>query len=145
MSVRTFANVRPSAWLESPLTSILEQHGPRTLLVAVYLQTAPESHMSGVYMMPASQLSRHLRLTTKQAETELQKLIDCRFIQYDWDTELVWVVDMAKDQVGQGRRLNPRDNKTKNVVRYLRGLPSTPLVDAFLERYPLDLCPEVQQ
>lgn len=143
MSVRTFANIRPAAWLEPPLRPILEAQGHRTALVAFYLLTSPVGHMSGLYLMPSVQLAKHLRMTPDEAERELQTLINCRFIQYDWDSELVWVVDAAKFQVWQGRQPNSKDNRTKGVESYLRGLPAGPLVDAFRERYPVVL--EVEQ
>lgn len=102
-------------------------------LVAVYLVTSPHSNMLGYYYLPITYISTDTGLTIEGASKALQRLCDEGFCVYDKGSEVVWVHEMAKLQVGES--LEPKDKRVISIAREYESLPNNLFLEAFFDKY----------
>jgi hypothetical protein len=77
-------------------------------------------------------------LTMQGASKALQSLVEIGFCHYDSASEVVWVVEMARYQVGD--RLSEKDKQAKGVQNTYDDLPKNPFLRAFFEQYGVPFC-----
>lgn len=102
-------------------------------LLALYLITSPHSSMSGLYYCPAAYMAQDLGIPLEGARKGLDTLVDRGFCEYDEDAEMVFVVQMARFQIGA--TLARSDNRRAGLLKELAKLPKTPLIRRFFEVY----------
>lgn len=130
--MRDYGKVSPRFWT-GPTGKQIRAAGPDATIVALYLQTAPGSTMSGLYYLPLPTLAHETGIPIEGASKALRSLSEARFAHYDEAHEVVWVVEMARHQIGD--RLDPRDKRIAGVVREVAAFAKCPLFQDFYRRY----------
>ena len=128
---RKFAKVYPNVWKSKKLREVSAQ----AKLLAMYFLTSPSYCMVGIYEQPQELIRKHTGLNQDHLDQAMHELFKVEFIHYDYDTEVVWVVDMALSQVADGR-LSP--SQKKGVINELARLSiecQFPFVDDFIQHY----------
>jgi hypothetical protein len=150
--MRDFAKVSPRFWTGEIGRKLRLLHGDYQR-VAFCLLTCPEANMIGLYDMSVLMLTHYLGMEqqkglrspfeapSKPLPSPFEGVIsilkvlenDVLFCKYDAENELVWIPEMAHDQIGPHLRV--RDNKIKAVVKLLFPYRNHPYYQEFLERY----------
>lgn len=153
--MREYAKVAPQFWTGKTGRQIRKM-GHEYVTVAMYLMTCQSANMIGLYYLPLALLAHETGLAYEAAtrgpgggqegatrgpegprlgaRNVLAALEEIGFCVYDDDSELVWVVEMAKYQIGDA--LSPKDDtKIKGVANILQLLPFTRLTELFVGRY----------
>ena len=91
--------------------------------------------MVGIYEQPQKLIRKHTGLNQDFLDQAMNGLFEVDFIRYDYDTEVVWEVDMALSQVADGRL---SERQQKGVINELARLSiecQFPFVSEFIEYY----------
>lgn len=131
-AVRAYGKVTPRFWT-GPTGRRIRAAGPEAQVVALYLLTGPHANMLGLYYLPLPYVGHETGLGPDAVARALAALVAGGFCRYDPETEFVWVMEMARYQVGDA--LSPRDKRVAGVARALARLPQNPFKAAFLEQY----------
>src|SRR5947208_276158 len=107
--MRDYAKISHQCWT-GELGRLLRQCALPTRYLALYFLTSPHSNM----------------------------LRNIRFCEYDFLTKYLWVLEMAKFELGEP--LKPQDRKIKGVHNIYSFLPFLPFLNAFFERYRHSFC-----
>lgn len=81
--------------------------------MALYLMSCDGRSMTGIYYLPIPLLAHELDLTIEGASKALQRVCDTGFCVYDGASEMVFVLNLAREQVGE--RLKPGDKRLSAV------------------------------
>lgn len=135
--VRDYAVVSPRFWTGETGREI-RKCGKDARLVAMYLLTAPGSNMIGLYYLPLPILCHETDLPLEGASEALARLARIGFAHYDKESEMVWVPEMARFQIGP--EVTPRDNRWKGIRKELEALKKSSFYAAFLEHYGSAYC-----
>ena len=128
---RKFAKVYPNVWKSKKLREV----SAKAKLLAMYFLTSPSYCMVGIYEQPQELIRKHTGLNQDYLDEAMHELFEVDFIRYDYDTEVVWVVDMALSQVADGR---VSERQQKGVLKELARLDiecQFPFVSEFIEHY----------
>lgn len=152
--MREYGVVSPMFWIGE--TGRALRKNPNAQRVAIYLMTAPSSEMTGVFYCPLSSILNDVGVFeaplkplispsegalegvysplegVKQAILTLMKLDFCF---YDFESEFVFVKEMARWQVGES--LKEKDNRVVGLRKYVKSMPK-PIAARFIERYNED-------
>jgi hypothetical protein len=129
--MRDYSKVSPRRWTGDTGRSL---RGHLEAQVAVdYLLTCQHANMLGVYYLPIAYLSVDTGLTLEGAWKGLRRAIEVGFCSYDEATEVVWVHNMARDQVGE--QLVAKDHRVAGVQREYNSLPNNAFLGAFFDVY----------
>lgn len=106
-------------------------------LVALYLQTAPGSHMIGLYNLALPTLCHETGLSLEGACKGLARLSEVGFAHYDAEEDVIWVPEMARFQIGDALNIGARgpDNRIAGVERELENFRKSKFFNQFLDRY----------
>jgi hypothetical protein len=132
--VRSYGITKGRFW-NGPTGREIRAAGADAQLVALYLFTGPHSNAIGLYYLPFELLLKHLALPGNRIRKSLLDLDRLHFAQYDTDTEVVWVREMAHHQLGV---LRPTDGRVKAASRLYAELPPNPYLGSFFDRYAAD-------
>jgi hypothetical protein len=102
-------------------------------ILAVYLMSSPHSSMTGLYHLPMSYISEDTGIPFEGASKALLRLSKEGFCIYDEETDVIFVVNMAKHQIGDS--LSEGDKRRKWLKKELQKLPATALLLNFYEKY----------
>jgi hypothetical protein len=130
--VRDYGKVAPTFWT-GDTGRALRKMGSDVQLVALYLITGPHANMIGLYYMPLPTLCHETGLPLQGASKALRRLSEGGFAAYDEDSEVVWVPEMARYQLGD--EVVPKDNRHKAILRELEKYKKTRFFLQFHERY----------
>ena len=130
--VREFAKVGPKFW-QGKTGKELKRRGSKALVMALYLMTSPHSNMLGLYNQPLLYAAHETGLGVEGASEGLQDCIDAGFCAYDHESEMVWVFEMAKYQIGES--LSYGDKRCKGIQKDYDSLPENPFLGEFYDRY----------
>ena len=121
---------------------------PDAQRVAMYLMTAPYSEMTGVFYCPLSYILNDVGELGTQAPSKghhispiegasevLRYLNESGFCFYDFETEWVFVKEMARWQIGE--KLVGKDKRIPGLKKAVQSMPE-PMKSMFLERYNED-------
>lgn len=89
--------------------------------------------MLGVEIQSIAYIAHDLGIQTSVVTHALESLKSINFCLYDERTEYVWVIDMAKDQIGE--KLEPKDKRVKFVNSLFNSLPNLPFLSKFFQKY----------
>lgn len=130
--MRAYGKVVPQFWTGATGRRI-RAAGPAVQVVALYLLTSPHANMLGLYYLPVPYICHETGLGAEPVGRALAVLSQAGFCRHDPETEFVWVVEMARYQVGA--RLGRADKRVVGVHRALTNLPDNPFKGPFRERY----------
>lgn len=152
--MREYGVVSPMFWIGE--TGRALRKNPNAQRVAIYLMTAPSSEMTGVFYCPLSSILNDVGVFeapleplispsegalegvysplegVKQAILTLMKLDFCF---YDFESEFVFVKEMARWQIGES--LKEKDNRVVGLRKYVKSMPKL-IAARFIERYNED-------
>ena len=130
--MREYGKVAPTFWTGHTGKQIRAM-GPEAQVIALYLMTSPHANMLGLYYLPLPYIAHETGSPFEGASKALLSLSEASFCTYDPDTEMVFVHEMAKYQIGD--ELKPNDKRVVGIEKELSKLPKSKLIGDFLERY----------
>jgi len=120
-----YRKVGPTLWTGATGRWLRKQ--PRYVtVVAVYLMTCPSSTQWGLFYLPCVYIANDTGCTVDEVEVALERLQAHGFCRYDTEAEVVWVVNMCRDQVGEIRGADKRAKPAAEAARELLGMPFGP-------------------
>lgn len=139
--MRKYAMVSPRFWIGA--TGKLLRKNPDAQRIALYLITCPTSEMTGVFYCPLASIenevgiapSKPLQRGIEGVKKGLQTLQEVGFCFYDYESEYVFVREMARFQIAE--RLSEKDNRVKAVKSAIESMPYV-LAEEFKRRYNED-------
>jgi hypothetical protein len=129
---RLYRAVSPAFWI-GPTGKKIRAAGPIAQLLALYLITSTHGNMLGLYYLPLPYAAHEIGIPEDQVRSTMELLKGIGFCEYDEATEIVWVCEMAKFQIGEA--LKAEDKRVAGVRRECESLPVNPLLPRFLDRY----------
>jgi hypothetical protein len=131
--MRTFSKLATSFWTDD-FGRELRIGGPQLQVLALYLTSNRHSTYTGIYVLPKMYIAADLGIDMNSVDAMLRKLDEMNYARYDESTEVLWVIDAARDQLGKS--LKRADKMVKAVQRELSELPKKCVLTAqFIERY----------
>jgi hypothetical protein len=130
--MRDFAMVSPKFWIGETGRAVRAK-GWEALIVSLYLQTAPNSNMLGLYYQPIEVTGLETGLGFEGASKGLRSCIEVQFCSFDSDAQMVWVHEMAAWQVGDS--LKASDKRCAGVRKVYAEQIESPLLARFYEKY----------
>lgn len=125
-----FAKIKPNIWFTK-----LKEFSPQAKLLAIYMMTNERFQMVGIYRLTKHDMKQGTALPGVEVDRALEELCNDGFCHYDAANEFVWVVDMARTQVSDGK-LSPQQQK--GVINELTRVyleEHAAFVELFFERY----------
>lgn len=130
--MRDYAKVSPKFWTGDTGQRIVAR-GSEALIVALYLMTSPHSNMLGLYRLPTLYLAEETGLSPEGASKGLTECMEEGFCDYDPQSKMVWVFEMASYQIAS--ELKSGDLRVKGINKEYNGLPNMPFLGSFFDRY----------
>lgn len=130
--MRDYAKVVPTFWTGATGKAI-RRRGSDGVVVAMYLMSSPHSNMLGLFYQPMLYMAHETGLGLEGASKGLQVCIEEGFCHYDEASEMVWVVEMAKYQIGNS--LKASDNRCAGIQREYNSLQDNPFLYPFWRHY----------
>jgi hypothetical protein len=130
--MREYGKVGPTFWTGTTGKEI-KRRGSEAVIVALYLMSSPHSNMLGLFYQPVLYMAHETALGIDGAWKGLQGCIEAGFCQFDPETEMVWIIEMASYQIAP--TLSPSDNRCKGLRKDYDSLPHCPFLGAFFDRY----------
>jgi hypothetical protein len=131
-AVRDYSKVSPRFWTGDTGKDI-RKLGRDCQVIAFYLFTCPSANMLGLYYLAMPTLCHETASPSRGALKALRSLQEAKFAYYDLPSEIVYVPNMAREQIGE--RLKRKDNRHIAVLRELESLRKTPFFSDFIIRY----------
>ena len=134
--MRTYSMLLPAFWTGITGKAITAA-GKDARIVAAYLLTCEHANMFGFYRLPLLYATEETGLKRREVLAALAQLKLANFAIYDQETEFVWIVEMARFQLGllPGEMLKDGDKRAKGAARLYKQLPSNPFLGPFYDRY----------
>lgn len=126
-----YSKLAPRFWTGATGRSL--RGDPEAQIVAAYLITSPHANMLGFFYQPISYIATDTGLPIEGASKALRRLCEGGFCHYDESSEVVWVVEMARFQIGDA--LEAKDKRVTSIRREYESLPNNRLLQAFFDRY----------
>lgn len=98
-------------------------------LLAVYMFSNDRAHVTGLYFFSIALACDELGIDVTKIRKALKQLIEVNFCQHDSERRVIWIRNMWKRQPHAGVHLN-------RLQDHFKALNGTPLVGAFLSKYP---------
>lgn len=154
--MRDYGIVSPMFWVGATGRSL--RKNPNAQRVAIYFMTSPMSEMTGVYYCPLASILNDvgtLEAPSKPLASPLEggidrgespfegvkqailTLMELNFCFYDFESEFVFVNEMARWQIGES--LKEKDNRVAGLRKSVRSMPKS-IAARFVERYNEDFC-----
>lgn len=106
---------------------------PEAQVIALYLATNPHTNQIGLYYLPMPVLLHETGLSAEGASKGLRRAFEGGYATYHEPSEVVWVVEMARFQLGD--TLKAGDNRRTRIIRELETYAKCPLSRDFHDRY----------
>lgn len=110
--MRPYSKILSQFWI-GETGRMLRTAGADAQVVALYLLSSPHANMLGLYYLPITYIAHETGLSLEAARAALNQVEAIGFCGYDSAAEVVWVMEMAKFQIGA--QLNPKDHQLKSV------------------------------
>lgn len=135
--MRDHAKLRPQFWIRGTGKALRGDREAREM--AIYLMSAPTSNMLGLYYLPLATLAHELDYPDDDAVlAPLTRLIERGFCAYDRESEYVWVINGAREQIEE--QLKRGDKRIKGIRTELRKHAKCPFHDDFVAHYRDAFC-----
>jgi len=129
--MRTYGKLLPAFWTGS--TGKALRGDLEAQVLAIYFVSCPSANMVGLYYLPWPTILHETGLTAEGASKALRRVESEGFAFYDPDSEVVWVPEMARIQIGAGMKAS--DNRAKFVVDLVDQYKNSKFFGNFVERY----------
>lgn len=129
--MRDYSKVIPRFWNGDTGKELRGQRDAQ--VVATYLMTCLSANMIGLYYLALPTLEHEIGITRQGASKALRRVSEVGFAYYDVPSEYVWVVEMARIQIGES--LKPDDNRVKGIEKEAESHRKSPFFNDFLKRY----------
>lgn len=128
---------RPVKWTREFRTAI--KLGDVHFKVYAYLESAPESHATGLYFITVSAIAEMVREDRDIVASILDDLDRCGLALWDQEASVVYVPCVCAEQFRWKDDGKPKesDKRVLEAKSHLRNLPATRLLAAFLARWPV--------
>jgi hypothetical protein len=103
-------------------------------VVASYLISSPHANMLGYYYVPVAYIANDTGIPIEGTSQSLQRLCEEGFCRYDTASEVVWVIEMARLQIGESID-SDKDKRAIGVAREYASLPNNPFLKEFFDKY----------
>jgi hypothetical protein len=131
--MRDYSKFAPRYWT-GETGALLRTLGRDAQVIGAYLFTCPMANMIGLYYLNLATLVDEVgHIDREGALKVLRSLSEGGYATFDERSKTVFVVEMAKHQIGES--LTKRDNRHKAVLKELEQYRKSPFFNAFLERY----------
>lgn len=130
--MRDYGKISPTFWTGETGRKI-RALGSDAIVIALYLPTCPSANMIGLFYLPLPSMSHETGLPSKPLLRVLNDVICTGYCFYNFETEFIWIPEMAKHQIGE--TLLERDNRHKAVVREWDATRKSGFYDSFYQRY----------
>ena len=128
--MRNYSKISPAIWTGRTAKAI--RGNLEAMVVQSYLLTSPMATMTGVYYCPVSYICSDTGLSRDAALKGLQTLVAEGFCFYDFDSEWVFVKNMARFQVAD--ELKPKDKRVVQMKKETANMPE-PFKTLFSRQY----------
>lgn len=105
-------------------------------VLASYLMTCPSRHMTGIFYVPLPTICHETGLPIEGVQKALRRLSDEDFAHYDDVDELVFLPNMAREQIGDALKVG--DKRHRGITNHLEPYLSHRFTTKFLEIYAAD-------
>jgi hypothetical protein len=130
--MRPYGKIAPQFWIGETGRQ-LRSAGAEVQLVALYLLSSPHANMLGCYYLPLGFIAHETGLTLQATRQALDRAAVIGFCAYDNASEVVWVFEMARFQVGE--QLETSDKRCKGIEKEYLALPANQFLCAFFDKY----------
>ncbi len=131
--MRDYSKFAPRYWT-GETGAVLRSLGRDAQVLGAYLITCPMANMIGLYYLNLATLIDEVGHIDREGALEvLRRLSEGGYATFDERSKTVFVVEMAKHQIGES--LSKRDNRHKAVIKELEQYRKSPFFNAFLDRY----------
>lgn len=136
--MRPYATVVPTFWaaFRSRIVRECGTDAQTVLLLALYCISSPNSNMVGLYYLPLPTIAHETGLTLQQVTNALEHLKKLDFCLYNADREVIWVIKMAKFQIGEA--LSAGDKRCAMVRKELLRLGENEFTQQFIGLYSVN-------
>jgi hypothetical protein len=126
-----------SAWWTSKTNRAVRTAHPDAQRLALYLMSAPNATMLGLYPLDLGEAMDHVGLCLPAIAQAFAVLKQIDFATYDAASEHVWVHEMAKYRLGLylTPQLAAKDHKVKGAQSLYDRLEDNPFLGPFFKRY----------
>lgn len=128
--MRKFASIPPRIW-QADLKAV--RGDLEAIAVHYHLTTSGHANMLGLYYVPVAYIAHEVGCSQEGASKGLLALIEADICSYDFKREIVWVHDMASDQIAP--QLSEKDKRVKGIADQLAMLPICPITLGFYAKY----------
>ena len=128
---RSHGVIKPSFWTGS--TGRALRGHPHAQSLAAYLMTGPHTTMVGIFYLPMVYVVNDLGMPDSAAQEATELLAADGFAERDAATDLVWVPNIARDQVGADMKAG--DKRRPALMRLLEPHLKHPFGAAFVHQY----------
>lgn len=129
--MREYASISPRFWIGD--TGRKLRGNPEAQVLALYLMSNHHTNMIGVYHCTLGYMAEDTGLTLKKAQDALRDLVAAGFCEYEAETDTVFVIQMAKYQVGED--LHPGDKRLAGIKKSYRNIGSDHIRSRFFATY----------
>lgn len=129
--MRDYAKVSSTFWTGD--TGRTLRRNPDAQRLAMYVMTAPTANMIGLYYLPVPTICHDVGMKTEGALKALRSLFEGGLARYDEASGWIWVVEMARYQIGD--ELNEKDNRVKSIQKMVDASVNCPFVKDFCDKY----------
>lgn len=133
--MRDYSRVSPKFWTGHTGREIRDK-GRDHQVLALYLLTSPQANMIGLYYLPVAYAVHETGISAARIPTVLADLEEVGFCKYDHESEVVWVVNMARLQLGDAK---PNDKQRIGAAKQYEAAPSSPLLGLFHDEYASEI------
>lgn len=134
-TTETYSRINSKLWT-GRTGRALRAIGPDAFAIAAYLISGPQINALGLYYLPLEYVAKGTGVKAPQIESILAAMKSIGFAEYDYETEIVWIVKMARFQIGT---LLPKDHRVKWANKMYQDCPDTHLLGPFFDMYKSDL------
>lgn len=129
--MQDYRKVSPMLWIRGSGKRL--RGDPVAQVVALYLATAPNATMTGLYHVNVGTIAGHTGLSEDDVRSALERIESAGFAHLDEEEEVAWVPNMLRMEVG--RELKPGDKKRGAIKKLVRTYEGHRFEAAFWARY----------
>jgi len=127
-----YAQIYEHEW-NGNLGRVLSDFGPMAAVFYVYMFSNTHRNLSGLYRLPAAYIEADIGIIKDDFEFIISQFINLGFVDYDWISSEIFVVDMLLTQVGELR--SEKDKRWISVESDLAKASSEHLKQRFRSIY----------
>lgn len=128
---RDFAMIVPSFWTGESGKQL--RGNPWAQILALYVMSCDQSCMTGIFKIASSTICKETGIPSGEFDDAAAHLYNLGILEYDHESEIMWVQNLAKFQVGSC--LQSGDTKRRSIVKKLRWAKNHYFTAMFFEKY----------